>query len=82
MPPSWLRSLQEHASSSLGGGGAGGLSGARVPASLENADWSAGLGPGLGAGLFSEGLLQGLVLPGEACVMAVEPLMGYLAVGE
>lgn len=70
MPPSWLRSL-------------GDLQ-AKIPVELENSDWSRGLGIGNNAtSVFSEGLLSAsnIALQGEVCALAVEPVLGYLAVG-
>ncbi|UZJ52196.1 hypothetical protein CBS101457_001516 [Exobasidium rhododendri] len=72
MPPSWLRHLGETPS--------------KVPADLENADWSGGLGIGssnANAPIFSEGLLSAsnVALQGEICAFAVEPMLGYIAVG-
>lgn len=76
MPPSWLKTLADHSS--------------KVPVELEEADWSGGLARGANnaaaattTSIFSEGLLSAsnIALHGEVCVLAVEPVMGYLAVG-
>lgn len=73
--PKWLRSVASHVSSV-----------AQPPPGLLGAEWSAGMGAGAGphgrAGpAFVEGVLASLALPGEAVVMAVDPVGGYLAVG-
>lgn len=72
MPPSWLNkiSLDPHHIRS------------QLP-DLEHIDWSRGLGnTGTGA-TFAEGLLStsNIALHGEICALAVEPVLGYLAVG-
>lgn len=80
MPPSWLRHLAEHQS--------------KVPTELENADWSRELASGSSSSniissgdnnssIFSEGLLSAanVALQGEICAFAVEPVLGYFAVG-
>jgi syntaxin-binding protein 5 len=70
MPPSWLRHLGEHGGSP------------KLPVELEHANWSRGLGAA-GNSAFSEGLLSAsnIALHGEVCAIAVEPVLGYLAVG-
>jgi syntaxin-binding protein 5 len=71
MPPSWLRNLAEHHS--------------KIPVELEHADWSRGLGTGSNTAnaTFSEGLLSStnIALQGEVSSFAVEPVLGYFAVG-
>lgn len=71
MPPSWLKPLTDHSN--------------KVPVELEEADWSRNLERGGNATtpIFSEGLLSAsnIALHGEVCALAVEPVMGYLAVG-
>lgn len=75
MPPSWIRSLQDHVAT-VG-------SANKVPEMLNYTDWSRSLANAQlsSTGTFNEGILARLALPGEVCVMAFEPVQGYLAVG-
>lgn len=79
MPPSWLNklSLESHHIRS------------QLP-DLDHLDWSRGLGStgpsgfgGANTATFAEGLLStsNIALHGEICALAVEPVLGFLAVG-
>ncbi|PWN49168.1 hypothetical protein IE53DRAFT_369993 [Violaceomyces palustris] len=79
MPPSWLKSIQDHV--------------AKVPDSLQNANWStpfsspSAFNPRNGPGQpstsisFDEGLLSAFALPAEVSAMAFDPILSFLAIG-
>lgn len=54
-----------------------------IPAALEGSSWSGQMAQSATAqSLLGEALLDNLALPGEISALAVDPVQGYLAVGE